>query len=515
MPNACATRLPARWTVTTEAAAGATPDQRLHPLSWLFVLVAQLRQFIVPLLALVVFGQRDDQALWPLIGVGVLALVAVWRYFTYRYRIEHDSIVIRSGLLHRHLREVPFARIHNVALHQTVLHRLFGVAEVRLESAGGTKPEAQMQVLNLADALALESLVRRRSTQPVEGIAAAPADDADAPGTILLQLPAREVVRLGLVSNRGLLVLGGGFAAISQFNSRLLGNLFEAWGEWAFGFADAHQFDTPAYVLAGVSMLLGFILLLRLFSILLVLLGYFGFRLEEHGRRLTVERGLLTRLRSSVPRRRIQAWTLEEGLVHRLLRRRSLHVDTAVGIAQDGQSRGLRELAPIATPSACDGLVQHLLPHVAWPPAEWQPLHPRAWWRLAWPGTLFSLLATGALCWRFGGWGLLALAWLPWSVFVARRHASNAGYACDGELLATRGGWWSRHWRFAELDKLQALQWRQSPVDRLFGMATLSLDTAGATPFGPPLRLHYLPADEARRLFDRLGAALARRKLRW
>src|SRR3546814_5542238 len=133
-------------------------------------------------------------------------------------------------------------------------------------------------------------------------------------------------------------------------------------------------------------MVVAVILLLRLFSILLALLGYFGFRLEEHGRRLTVERGLLTRLRSSVPRRRIQAWSLEEGLVHRLLRRRSLHVDTAVGAASgDGQPRGLRELAPIATPVACDVLVPHLLPHVAWPPAEWRPLHPRAWWRLAWP----------------------------------------------------------------------------------------------------------------------------------
>ncbi len=135
--------------------------------------------------------------------------------------------------------------------------------------------------------------------------------------------------------------------------------------------------------------------------------------------------------------------------------------------------------------------------------------------RLAWPGALLSLLATGALCWRFGAWGLLALAWLPWSMFVARRHALNAGYACAGELLASRAGWWSRHWRFAELDKLQALQWRQSPVDRLFGMATLSLDTAGATPLAPPLRVHYLPAGEARELFDRLGTELARRKLRW
>ena len=70
-------------------------EQRLHPLSWLFVLIAQLRQFILPLLALLVFGQRDEYAFWPLLGVGVLALLSVWRYFTYRYRITMLSSSIR------------------------------------------------------------------------------------------------------------------------------------------------------------------------------------------------------------------------------------------------------------------------------------------------------------------------------------------------------------------------------------------------------------------------------------
>ena len=33
-----------------------TPERRLHPLSWLFVLIQQLKQFIVPLIALLIFG---------------------------------------------------------------------------------------------------------------------------------------------------------------------------------------------------------------------------------------------------------------------------------------------------------------------------------------------------------------------------------------------------------------------------------------------------------------------------
>ena len=146
-----------------QTASAADAERRLHPMSWLFVLLAQLRQFILPLLALLLFGQGDRNELWPLVGVGVLALFSLWQYFTYRYDVVDDALVVRSGLLERSVRVIPFARIHNVALQQSMLHRVFGVAEVRLESAGGKKPEAQMQVLRLSDALALESLVRHRT----------------------------------------------------------------------------------------------------------------------------------------------------------------------------------------------------------------------------------------------------------------------------------------------------------------------------------------------------------------
>ena len=161
-------------------AAPPAADRRLHPMSWLFVLLAQLKQFIVPLVALVVFGQRGDRnELWTLIPVGALVLLAVWQFLTYRYRIDGDRLVVRSGLLERSLRVIPFARIHNVAVQQSLLHRVFGVAEVRLESAGGTRPEAEMRVLRLDDALALEALVRRRgAVAAAAGPAAGAAVDA-------------------------------------------------------------------------------------------------------------------------------------------------------------------------------------------------------------------------------------------------------------------------------------------------------------------------------------------------
>ncbi len=518
--SAPAAAAPASPAVATDA------EHRLHPMSWLFVLLQQLKQFIVPLLALLVFGRRsagdvDGSELWPLIGVGALVVVSIWRYATYRYGVHGDSLVVRSGLLERSLRVIPFARIHNVAVQQSLLHRVFGVAEVRLESAGGSKPEAEMRVLKLSDALALESLVRRRG-------AAIPAAgdgehaEADDPAPLLLALPLGEVLRLGLVSNRGLIVVGAAFAGASQFNPRFIPDLFERAG-WSvfeqaggslFGWAGQQHPGAAGYAVAALSLLALLVLVLRLLSVLLALAQYHGFRLSEHGRRLTIERGLLARWRTSASRRRIQAWTLREGLMHRVLGRRSLEVDTAVA-EDEHRQRALRELAPIATPDACTALIEHLLPHGQWSQLPWQPLPARSWWRLFLPVVPVALLAAAAGTWYLGAWGALVLLWLPWAAVTARQRAARAGYALGEELVAVREGWWSRHWRFAELDKLQTLQITRSPIDRRCGTATLWLDTAGAGTMAPPLRMRFLPEADAQALYDTLSNALARRPLRW
>ena len=494
----------------------AQGERRLHPLSWLFVLVAQLKQFIVPLLVLLFVGRGDRNDLWALVAVGVLALVSVFEYFTYRYRIHHEGLTIRSGWLHRSVREVPFARIHNVNLQQTLLHRLFGVAEVRLESAGGVKPEAQMRVLRMDDALALEALVRRRTRALAAGDGEAAAEPAS---HTLLALDTGELLRLGLISNRGMLLVAAAMGALAQTGENVFGALMRGWGDAVFGWVGSHAQDDPRLMLlfAG-SLLVAAFLALRLLSVLLALLQYHGFTLSEHDTRLTVERGLLARVRSSARRQRIQAWTLVETWLHRRFGRRELRIDTASlqqGNGSPQASQALRELAPIATPQRCDALIAHLLPDSGWDALDWQPLHRDAWKRIAIGGVLFALLLAGVLAWRFGAWGALGLLWLPWALLRARRVADNSGWACNGRIVAVRSGWFSKSWRFAEIGKLQVIQRRQSPLDRRWGMGKLLLDTCGANAMGPPLELRHVPAPLIDALAERLGAQVAATRLQW
>lgn len=490
-------------TTHSEGGLEGGAERRLHPLSWLFVLIQQVKSFALPLVVLLFTGRGNSWELWGLVGAGALVLVSLGQYFTYRFRVDADGIVIRSGLLQKSLRNIPFTRIHNVALHQTLLHRVFGVAEVKLESAGGMTPEGQMRVLSLADAHALEGLVRSHGKAHTAPGAAPAADEPK----VLLSLPTSEVVRLGLISNRGMIVVAAALGLVAQTSGELLGSALKSSAKAVAGVGRDMHLGVTGTIVGGLALLLLLVVAIRLLSVVLALLQFHGFTLTEDGRRLSSQRGLLTRVRANMPRQRIQAWSLRESLTHRWFGRRGLVVDSA-SIQAANDQRSLRDLAPVATPAAIDELIRHLLPGKQWPMQQWRPLHPRAWRRQFAIPALVVLAATTVLTWREGAWGLGVLSLLPLFLLRAKVWARHAAYSEESGLIAVREGWLDKRWRFAEVRKLQSLTLSQSPFDRRHGMASVHMDTAGANPFEPPLRIRYLPEAEARALRDRLAEAM-------
>jgi putative membrane protein len=478
----------------------AAVERRLHPLSWLFLLLQQLRQFALPLVALLVFGRGGGQW-WEAIGaIGavLIALNAVLQYLTYRFRIAGGELTIRSGLLHRNVRHIPLQRIQNVALRRNLLHRLAGVAEVRLESAAGSgHAEAQMRVLSLADAAALEALVRAARDVPAGPVAAAPAPP-------LVALPLGELVRLGLASNRGMVLVAAAAGALSQAQPGGFGRRLHAGGEAAMALFRSLQPDS--HWLVGVLVLAAAALvLLRLLSVAMVVLRLHGFVLHDDGERLSVEAGLLTRHRGHAARHKVQRWLLQDNLWLRLMQRRTLRVETAaVRRANDGDS--LTELVPILRGARLDRLFGRWLPALRWPVTDWQPLHPAAWRRFALLPSALTLLAVPVVVLQHGALGLAGLLLLPLWLLRARRLAAFSGWACDGRHLVWRTGWLARQWHVVEIARVQLLRVEQSPFDRRRGMASLLVDTAGAHPGHPPLRLRHLPEQVAHALSAELVA---------
>jgi putative membrane protein len=70
-------------------------ERRLHPLSWLFVLLTNLRTVAVPAIVLLVVGSGETWELYGAIGAVVLALYSVVYSFGFRYRIGDGELLVR------------------------------------------------------------------------------------------------------------------------------------------------------------------------------------------------------------------------------------------------------------------------------------------------------------------------------------------------------------------------------------------------------------------------------------
>lgn len=503
--------------------------QRLHPLSALFVAAHLLRHVALPVLAAVIFGRGSDWEVWEVwaaVPLGVTAIWAVLQASRYRYALQGDELVIHEGVLGRRVRHVPLARIHNTSRLRKLPHRLLGVTELHLESASGGKPEAVMQVLGQAQALRLEQALRAMpQAASAPAVAAPPAAGASTspPAVRLLhRLGSLDILRLGLISNRGMVIVGAAFAAVAQkpeLHRRVMDWLSvpTAWVRQAF----VRLFESGHWLLQAAEialLVLAFLLFVRLLSVVLAFFRYQGFRLEQDGEKLLVHRGLSTQVTATARLPRLQRWELVETWLHRRFGRCCLTVGVAGHDSRDhdhGLDLGGRfdELAPIARPEEARALLRLCLPNLQWEQLRWQPLPPQAFWRQLWGQGRFLLIGLLTLLvvdiWVKGllppaGFMALALVLGAGLWAYCRAWVGFAAYAECGELLLYRHGVLTRRWVVVAGPRLQQLSLYSSALDRSLGLCHLRADSQGSTKSGRALDIPCLPLAEAQRLRERL-----------
>ncbi len=294
----------------------AQPQRRLHPLSWLFALLAFMRQFVAPIILAIIFGARRDYELWGLLAAVPLLIGALWHQYFYRYGFGPRELIIREGILFRNQRRIDFARVVNIDTVRGPLHRLFNVAEVKIETSAGGKAEALIRVLGPQ---ALQEL--RERVFGGQDAAATDATDAQREGEAapapLLHLPPGELVRFGLIDNRGVILAAA--AAGTAFQMGLDEVMGRAVMDALPGAVnDVGNLAWPLQAALALAAILAALVLLRLLSIVLALLTLYDFRLTRKGADLRVQYGLLTRVALTLRQQRIQAVRETETFLHRL-----------------------------------------------------------------------------------------------------------------------------------------------------------------------------------------------------
>jgi putative membrane protein len=522
-------------------------EQRLHPASLLFAFGRSLKAFALPYLLVLFTASRSSAPpvgfgsfpardgnweAWALILLIPSVLAAIARYLSFHLQYDATELVIRSGILFRNERHVPYARIQNLDAVQNVFHRLLGVIEVRVETGGGKEPEATISVI---PARAFEDMRRRvfegRKPAEIPAIASVLPEQPVPEATTLLRLPLRELIVFGWLENRGLFVISATLGLLWQFD------LLESIGNFVFGAgtfgrsvagdvveAMVNRTRLPlGELILVVTVVVGVVAVVQLLSIGWAIVRLYDFCLMRVGDDLRTRFGLLTRVTSTIPLRRIQTMTIREGPVERLLHRLSVRVETAGGgQLQGGRGKEREWLAPIVHRDKLPTLVRQVVPELDLAAVVWHGPHPRAFRRAAKRSVLMAgAIAAGSVVplerWASSGpWaiGVLLIA-LPWAVLAAHRYVRHLGWAASDEVVLFKSGWLWRNLTVARAAKVQAVTLVESPFDRRAAMSRVRVDTAGASERSHRVDIPYLPRNVAHDLYQRLATRAASTAFRW
>jgi putative membrane protein len=507
-------------------------EQRLHPSSILFSFGKSLKALVVPALVVLVFGRSSESAMrwwpggprtagaefWALLLLIPAAAAAVARYLSFRIRYEGSELVIRQGVIFRSERHVPYARIQNLDAVRNVFHRVLGVTEVRVETGGGSEPEATISVLPLA---AFEEMRGRVFADRPPGSVARGAPAPFEPSSVtFLKLPPRELLLLGFVDNRGFVLIGALIGALWQVD--LLDRIGAATLEW-MGWSDSREAlragaraaaNQAAIVIAAAAAVF---LVARVVSMTWAVVRFHGFELRRIGDDLRTEYGLFTRVAATIPIYRVQTLTIWQGPLQRVAGRQAISVETAGTRRKDEGGRSERPwLAPIVRTNAVADVARRIMPELDLSSLEWRPVHPRAFRRVLLRSALLAL-ALSAISSLWLGWtafGPLA-AGLLIAVPVARQQVQNLRWTSTEDLVVFRSGWLWKRLTAARTTKVQTVTLAESPFDRGSAMAAVHVDTAGAGPQSHRVRIPYLDRSVASTLHRALAIRAAATTFRW
>jgi putative membrane protein len=418
-------------------------------------------------------------------------------YQRFEYELTEDTLDIASGVASRRRREIPIRRVQNVDISRNVVQRLLGLAQIDLETAGGSSTEASLRYVSLEEAERLQAEIGRLKR------------DVDGETGEAVPEPDREELFAITPKELGLLGVVGIDLRLLSFVTVLLPvvapSLRDRFADPLLGLAVTAPVAAVVVVAATAAV-----------SGLLAVANYYGFRLTRAGDDLQYERGLLQRYSGTIPLGKVQTLSISENVIARRLGYASLAVETA-GYAP-GEA-GSESAVPLADRERVFDLARSVEP---FDDVDYERPPKRARQRYAVRYAAVALSAVGAAFAvdRFTGltfaWyvtlGLLALA--PVAAHLKWR---NLGYDVQAEYVVLREGFWTRTVTVVPYYRVQTVVDSRTVFQRRRRLATLVVDTAGSSGL-TGRQPRALDIDEARAadlretVADRLQEALADRR---
>ena len=441
--------------------------RRTSPLSALFwVFRGEQLRALVPL-AVVGASSRSLVPVVVVIGVAAVAYgIASWWRRTWSFA---DGVLhLDEGVVVRNQRRIPVERIQHVELERRLRHQLFGLAGVRVETAGGSGAELHLDAIALAEAEAIRTTVLallRDVPEPTEpGLEGLPPPPQP-PTETIVRLPPTRLLLAGVTGPEVIAVL----AAIT------VGLDFVT--DLGVDPADVEAVD----VSAAATVVLVALAIPAWFAVAAVigLVRRWDLTATIVGDELRVTYGLLRRNEFVVKTARVQDVRIAE----RALLRPFGRADVRVRTAASGSGDQSRVDIPLLSDSEIDSVLARVLPSAS-PLPPLIPAPPGARRRAVLRSTVAAsvlavVAALGLLVASGPALASTALVVVPLGALWGEQYYRGLGQARARGTVHTRSGALTRHRSAVPEGRIQSGATIASWFQRRRHLAHVRLDLAG------------------------------------
>ncbi len=412
-----------------------------------------------------------------LVGLTIFWESLVWK--NYDFFFGEDNLNIEHGVIQKKHREIPLSRIQNVDIQRNIFQRMFGIAKVNLETAGGNTTEASLKYVDLETGREIQKKFRRLK-QDVES-----EEKEKDERELVFELDPRELLLLGLTSANTRVIFG--IFAFLGIGGSFIGGILDGRG---LGFV------------AGMTLLavLG-ILTTWTGSIITNVLKYFDFKLYRVKDSLEYERGLLNRSEGSIPLEKIQKLTVEENPLKRFFGYSTLKIETAGYSAEQSMQQGAEAAIPLAKR---DRTIEFAKMIEDFQSLDLEMISKRA--RRRYFGRymiVVGVLVVGSFgysifeSFSFWYWPLILT---PVAGLAAHLKWKNKGYLAEEEHFISMNGFWNRQTMVTPYYRIQNLIETQTILQRRWKLSSLTLDIAGTNPFQHDAKVSDLDTEVVKQL---------------
>lgn len=275
--------------------------------------------------------------------VGILLLVIIQFIFSYmsflkyQFQIQKNAFIVQKGVIKRSTIEIPFHRIQNINVQQSIIQQIFGVVGFQIETAGESISEIKIKALSASTAQALkEALLEEvsdlHSTNYQKNSEELNASNAVKKQTIraeevstLMKLSFIDLLKVGVSSNyfKGFGLLALFLSGVGNFVNDILSQFIDV----NFDEDLIHRLPETFSFIGLVAFI--FVLLSFLLTVSLQVIKYFNLKVLRIKDNFEVEYGLFKKNNQVIKKSKTQVVSFENNPILRLFQINNVFVSQA------------------------------------------------------------------------------------------------------------------------------------------------------------------------------------------